>query len=264
MTRMLQRIWLSATLALAPSLAASTPVRAAPAADEADYVRDVVGRAAAHVEQRRYAEALAVLDQAERERPLPVFLYVRATIEERRGNCEGAVALYRRFLALDVPAKDAEDARRGVQRCEGEPALVPEPEVVPTPTTDPTTAQAPPSSDPSRADAPPPRPWYADPWGGALVGVGVVGVGVGVGLVAQSRIDARAADDATGLQTFDDRSLRAVALDRAGITTMAVGGALLVAGAIRYALVGTRERRRVALVPSPSRRGGSVRVIVRF
>lgn len=263
MTRSLQRIWLSATLALAPSLAAP-PVQAAPAADEAEYVRDVVGRAAAHVERRRYAEALAVLDQAERERPLPVFLYVRATIEERRGNCEGAVALYRRFLALDVPAKDAEDARRGVQRCEGEPARVPEPEVVPAPATDAAATDASPSSDPSRTDRPPPRPWYADPWGGALVGVGVVGVGVGVGLVVQSRIDARAAADATGLQAFDDRSLRAVALDRAGIATMAVGGALLVAGAIRYTLVGTRERRRVALVPGALRRGGGVRVVVRF
>ena len=69
-------------LALALAMgAAAPPARAAPASDDAAYVRDVVSQAAAHVEAGRYERALEVLDQAERERPLPVFVYVRATIE---------------------------------------------------------------------------------------------------------------------------------------------------------------------------------------
>lgn len=221
-------------------IAPGSPARAAPSVDEAEYVRDVVGRAAAHVEEGRYEQALAVLDRAERERPLPVFVYVRATIEERRGDCERATALYRRFLELDVPAKDADDARRGIARCRGEPVEEPARPI--------TSSQSDPEPvDPTSAgpsDVPPPRPWWTDPWGGALVGVGVLGVGVGAGLLGQSRVDARAADDAASLQTFDDRSRRAIALDRAGIATLAVGSALLLGGMVRYALVGIRPRRR--------------------
>lgn len=248
---------------------------AAPAHDEAAYVRDVVGRAATHVEAGRYEQALAVLDDAERERPLPVFVYVRATVEERRGNCERASALYREFLQHDVPEADAEDAREGQARCHEARGL---------PAEGPTVPESPAGDDagepvdrergaevvPERRsnevdrgtddDREPPRPrrWYADPLGGALMAGGVVGLGVGVGLYVQSRSDARAADDASSLQIFDDRAQRAVRLDRAGIATMAVGGALLVGGAVRYALVGARARRRVAIVPSTLRRGALV------
>lgn len=262
---MMRRTLTIATLALCLCVAPRAPAWAAPAADEAEYVRDVVGRAAAHVEAGRYDQALAVLDEAERERPLPVFVYVRATVEERRGDCERAIGLYRDFLAHEVPEADAEDARRGQARCRRELGLPPE---------DAPAGQQPGGDEPRTDDRgtgidrgdvePPPRRWYADPLGGVLAGVGVVGLGVGVGLFAAGRADARAADEAADLQTFDDRAQRAVRLDRAGIATMAVGGALLVAGAVRYAVVGTRERRRVAIVPAPTRRGALVQLTAWF
>jgi hypothetical protein len=270
----MMRTLTTAALALALSVASPPPVLAAPA-DEAEYVRDVVGRAAAHVEAGRYQQALAVLDRAERERPLPVFVYVRATVEERRGDCERASALYREFLEHDVPAADAEDARRGQARCREALGLPAEGTVVvETPAGDDTGGEI--ARDaPDEVDRPADeagdeleprasRRWYADPLGGVLVAGGVVGLGVGVGLFGQSRADARAAAEATGLQTFDDRAQRAERLDVAGIATMAVGGALLVGGVVRYALVGTRERRRVAIVPGSVRRGGLVRVTVWF
>lgn len=206
---------------------------AAPADDEDEYVRDVVGRAAAHVDAGRYDEALAVLDDAERDRPLPVFVYVRATIEERRGDCERAAELYRAFLEQDVPEADAEEARRGVLRCR------PEPE------TEDAGSEGGTGQDDSSEDGTSTRPWSADPWGVGLVIGGVAGVGVGLGLFAQSRADERAARSATTLQQFEDSSRRAVVLNRAGIATLVIGSALLVGGAARYAIVGTRERRRV-------------------
>lgn len=272
---MMRRTLTIATLAACLGLAPRAPVWAAPAADEAEYVRDVVGRAAAHVEAGRYEQALAVLDDAERERPLPVFVYVRATVEERRGDCQRAIALYRRFLEHDVPPADAEDARQGQARCREALGLPPE-DTAAAPTTpgDEAGDGAGVDRDQPEADAdrdagdevepPAPRRWYADPLGGTLMAGGVVGVGVGVGLYAQSRADARAADAAADLQTFDDRAQRAVRLDRAGIATMAVGGALIVAGVVRYALVGTRDRRRVAIMPGSVRRGGLVLVTTRF
>jgi hypothetical protein len=186
--------------------------------------------------------ALVGFEGAGGERPLPVFVYVRATIEERRGDCERAVALYLRFLELPVAEEDAADARRGVARCRGEPPSVA------TPTTSPVLAPSDvdPNADapPVRPDTPPARPWYADPLGTSLVAAGTVGLSVGLGLVGRSRIDARTANDATSLQVFDDHSRRAVTLDRAGITTIALGSALLLGGIIRWAVVGTRHRGR--------------------
>jgi hypothetical protein len=261
---MMRRLLTIATLAAALCVAARAPALAAPSTDDADYVRDVVGRAAAHVEAGRYDEALAVLDQAEHERSLPVFVYVRATIEERRGDCERAVALYREFLELEVAAEDAEDARQGVTRCGGEPE--PEPVSPPDPVLPDPAPVDEPVSEPASPAAPPPRRWYADPTGDVLVAAGVVGLGVGFGLFGQSRADARAAADAGSLQTFDDRSHRAVTLDRAGLATIAVGSALVLGGAIRWAVVGTRDRdrRRVAIVPGGSRRGAIVQLTAWF
>lgn len=281
MLRTTQRALLFATLACSLAVVGRVSIAvAAPARDEAAYVRDVVGRAAAHVEAGRYEQALAVLDEAERERPLPVFVYVRATVEERRGDCERASVLYREFLAHDVPEADAEDARQGQARCREALGLPAEDPVVPEP---PASEQAGEASDREGRDGvdgergdevdrgpgdgrepPRSRRWYADPLGGVLMAGGVAGLGVGLGLYVQSRSDARAADDASSLQTFDDRAQRAVRLDRAGIATMAVGGALLVAGAVRYALVGTRDRRRVAIVPSGLRRGALVQLTAWF
>jgi len=263
MKRMMRMLTI-ATLATALCVGPRPSVLAAPAADEAEYVRDVVGRAAAHVEAGRYDDALAVLDQAEQARPLPVFVYVRATIEERRGDCERAVALYQRFLALGVAEEDAEDARQGVARCQGEPEPVPEPVEPPTPVSSDPAPVDEPASETATPDAPPPRRWYADPTGDVLVAVGVVGLGVGFGLFGQSRADARAAGDAGSLQTFDDRSRRAVTLDRAGLATIGVGSALLLGGIIRWAVVGARDRRRVAIGPGGLRRGVLVQLTTRF
>ncbi len=237
-------------LALALGLAPVRLVLASPPAEEAEYVRDVVGRAAAHVDAGRYTQALDVLDRAERERPLPVFVYVRATIEEQRGDCERAVTLYRRFLELDVPAKDAEDARRGVDRCRGEVAAPSDSDTSTSAPTDVPEAE-PVATQSIEGSEPPPRPWYADPLGGILVVAGVAGLGVGLGLHGQSRADQRASANATTLQSFDDRSQRAITFDRASIVTLAIGSALVLGGTLRYVFVGTRPRRRqTALTPT--------------
>ncbi len=241
---------------VASAMASTTilPVAAAVEPEPDDvYVRDVVSRAAGHVEAGRYDEALAVLDEAERTRPYSVFIYVRATIEERRGDCERAAALYREFLEHEVPDADARDARDGEARCRealGLPASDAPPDA-PTPTTDETFEE-------------PPPPWHTDPLGGVLVVAGVAGVGVGAGLYVQSRVDERAASTATSLQLYDDRSRRAVRLNAAGIATLAIGSALLAGGIVRYALIATRGRRRIALTPTWTRGGLAVTTTVRF
>lgn len=262
--------WLSFIVALGstPSVApvaawAAPPASpaAAPLADDA-YVRAVASDVAIHVEAGRYDQALAVLDAAERERPLSVFIYVRATIEERRGNCERAANLYHDFLDGDVPDADAEDARAGEDRCREQLGLAP----IHTgggPTSGEVAGSSTGAAD-EQGDEPATPPWYADPWGGVLVVGGVAGLGAGVGLYVQSRADDRAAADATSLQAFEDRSRRAVRLNRAGIVTMAIGSALLAAGVVRYALLATRTRRRVALAPGWMPAGVALSADVRF
>ncbi|MCX4247379.1 tetratricopeptide repeat protein [Paraliomyxa miuraensis] len=257
-------ISLTLTLALGTP-APSTAVR--PADDDAAYVRAVAKRVATHVEAGRYEQALQELDDAERDRPHAVFVYMRATIEERRGDCGRAIALYRRFLEHDVPPADADDARRGVARCGGEEGT--EVSTAEGSITESTEGDGSEPGDPSGGtqegggDAPP-RRWITDPWGGALVAAGVVGVGVGAGLIVRAQADARATASAADLQTHQDLSRSAERLDRAGIITLAVGSALVAAGIVRYALIGARGRKSLALVPAPVKRGAEVGLIVRF
>lgn len=259
MRRTLLIAMLAGSLGVAPR--GSAWAASAPAGDEseADYVRDVVGRAAAHVEAGRYEDALAVLDRAERERPLPVFVYVRATIEERRGNCERAVALYRRFLGLDPSKEDARDARHGMERCGEAPPASPAAPSAASPG-EPAVAGSPaPRDEPVASDDPPPRRWYADPLADALAATGTAGMITGVGLVLGGRAQAREAPAAATLQGFDDRSHRAIVLDRAGLITLGIGSALVLGGVIRWAVVGTAARRR-ATAWSPGASG----LLVRF
>lgn len=263
----LRRWWVAVAVALAPApaLAGSRVIAFAAPATEDDYVRAVVSEVAAHMEAGRNDKALAVLDAAERERPHVVFIYTRATIEELRGNCEQAAALYRQFLDHGVPPADAADARRGEDRCRAILGLPPIER-------DDDEADRPREPDESTETTeliveppPPPPPWHTDPWGGVLVFGGVAGLGAGIGLYVQSRADERATEEAVDLQSFDERSRRAERLNAAGIATMAVGSALIVGGVVRYALVGTRaRRRRVAVGFGGGSRGASARVVWRF
>jgi len=246
----------------APSLAAAAAL--APADDDDDaYVRTVASEAAGHVKAGRYAQALAVLDRAERDRPHAVFIYVRATIEEQRGNCERAAKLYREFLGHDVPEADAHDALAGEARCREALGLPPIEASGQTPPGDPIADPASDEGDSSIDTSPP--PWHTDPVGGVLAVVGAVGLGAGVALLVQSRVDRRAAEGATELQLYDDRSQRATRLNTAGIVTLSVGAALLAGGVLRYAIVARRARRpRVSLAPGWSPLGPAASATLRF
>ena len=222
------------TTSIATALWATTPVVVvvgATAPDEDTFVRDTVARAAAEVDKGRYEAALQILSDAEKREPKAVFVFVRATIEERRDNCPAAIELYQRFLDLDVPKADADEARQGIERCrESLPPPDPDadPEATPPKPTDPPTTK--------------PR-WHLDPLGGVLLFSGVAGLGTGLGLYVQSRSDERAANEAEALDEYESKSRRARRFNAAGITMLGVGSALIVGAIVRYTLVGTSERR---------------------
>lgn len=225
------------TTSIVTALTATSPVVvvAAAAPDESAFVRDTVARAAAEVEKGRYEAALQILSDAERREPKPVFVFVRATIEEKRGNCEAAIDLYERFLDLGAPEADADEAQDGIARCRD---AVPPPKPGPPPTT------APKTQPPEQTQ----RRWHLDPLAGVLLFTGVAGLGTGLGLYVQSRSDERAANDADSLDDYENKAQRARTFNAAGITMLGVGSALIVGAVVRYTLVATRERRtRVAV-----------------
>lgn len=200
------------------------------------YVREVARRVATHMEAEHYAAALREIEAAESTRPLSDFVFMRALVEEERGNCRAAVPLYDRFLESGPLPKDAEAARAGRIRCGAEAEPGPEPTPV----------------SPHDPPPPTPKPWYGDPVGGTLVIGGTVALGAGLGLFVQARADERAAERADTLAAHERLGDRASKLGIAAVSVLATGGALVVGGVIRYVVVarrGGRGARKVAIGP---------------
>lgn len=120
--------------------------------------------------------------------------------------------------------------------------------------------------EPETPPPPPIQPWYRDPVGGVLVGVGGLGVlGGGALLVTAAILDPTKAAD---YGTFDERRALQPKLLLAGGITAGVGVAIGTAGAVRWALVARKNKRleqeratqaRIQLVPwIDGRRAGVV------
>lgn len=215
-------------------------------------------RAAAAYQDERWAEAAELFAEAYEQEPDPKYIYAAAQASRLAGDCASAVPQYRTFLEVnDLPAAEA-DARDNLEQCEAEladrkgdatapaessDAEVPPPVLPPDPGPAPEQVEQPPEKTPARR-------WYADPLGGALLATGVVSLAVGGGLYGQARTDERTANESEREPIYEQRINRAATLSRAAIGLFAVGGAAVLAASIRYALVGTRHRRRkVALGP---------------
>jgi tetratricopeptide (TPR) repeat protein len=218
--------------------------------------------------------AAAAVEAAYLIEPNPMLLYPWAQAERSRGNCAAAVELYGRFLDTDPPKEAAGPARENMQRCqeqldaaaaeaEPEPDVVdevieeepePEPEPVPTPVT---------KDEPAKA-----KRWYADPLGGALVGVGVVGVGVGAGLLGVASSRAGKAADAGSHSEYLDMRIGATKLRNGGAVALSIGGALVIGGVVRYVIVAKQGKQAKAsawrMSPELGRRWVGVTVGRRF
>ena len=172
----------------------------------------------------------------------PTYLYARAQAERKAGRCDTAVELYEAFVEQS-PSAEAKTAAQGyIEEC-AETEEEPEPpEPVPPPEAAPRPDPEPPPPD--RGDAP--RRWYRDPWGGALVGVGLAASVTGAVLVGVAYREAGAADGAGDDRAFGEALDRAQRLERGGAIALSIGGALIIAGVVRWALVGAASRRSQA------------------
>ncbi|HEX9100895.1 MAG TPA: tetratricopeptide repeat protein, partial [Polyangia bacterium] len=223
-------------------------------------------------ERHQYDDAITELRAGLAVDPQPDILYALGQAERRRGNCERAIEYYQACLGLVKEPAAAAALRVQIERCKVE-SNEPKEEAaqLPAPTAEAPSATTPPSSSeaatppswtppswtppswtapagsavapaaPVATPSPPTRArWYRDSLGWALVGGGLaVGAGGGVLLgVAHARLDA-AADS---YQRYAD-ARTAPAQWTSGVVTASLGGALVVVGVVRLAVVAARGRR---------------------
>jgi tetratricopeptide (TPR) repeat protein len=199
-----------------------------------------------HYNAGRYAAALAEFEAGYRRRPIPLFLFNAAQAARRGGQREKAIELYRQFLALAPDAPQRSETQHQLALLEPPPATtVPQPTPTPEIATAPPVTTAPPlTTAPPVMTAPPittaltPTPTTAPPQrdklGGALTGLGVAATVAGAILVA---IGGAAVDDANGSYAKFDAGHRAQPMLWGGGATLGAGLLLVVAGAVRYAVV---------------------------
>lgn len=202
----------------------------------------------------RYEEAAAMLKSSwEIEEDLAT-LFAWAQAERLGGDCKEAVRLYNKFLDAGPPDSAVSAAKDGIVACaealaaqEEEEQVAKDDEVF-LPVDESAQASDDQVEEPSIEPEPDPEPrgdgnkgaWYRDPAGGTLVALGVAGVGVGTGLLVSAQVQENAGADNYG--DFDDRVGRIRNFRIAGGVTLGVGGALLIGGVVRWALLGTRGR----------------------
>ncbi len=229
---------LSLTLALGPSQLLGDP-DAQQAFEEAQ----------AAFEAKDYATASAKLERAYMLEPKPELLYPWAQAERNLGRCASAIDLYQKFIDTNPPERMVEAARQNITRCEETLAAAqPQPEATP-PAEDPETAPGRRDRDDGgegpRDDGDDGKPIGHDPAGASLVAIGGVGVVVGAALLGVASRRARQTDDAADNQAYLDVRHGALALRNGGAAALAIGGALLLAGVVRYGvLAGKRKRAR--------------------
>jgi tetratricopeptide (TPR) repeat protein len=188
-------------------------------------------------EAERWSEAADAFARAWEHDPNPKYLYGRAQALRFAGQCEEAIDVYARFIA--VSASDDADAyaRDAIALCEEALAEEMPTEPVPPPIVAATQPDTPP------AEPAPREPWTRDAVGHGLFWPGVALVAVGAALVPVAEQRANAADTEGSERGYLEALDRASTMRIAGITTLAVGGALLIAGTIRFAVVAARGRR---------------------
>lgn len=221
-------------------------------------IRDMVRRAEAayrasdwDTASRGFADAYAV-------DPNPDYLFARAQAERFAGRCNVALELWDRYLTVETSPEAIAEAKTFRSYCESPNAATATAGTLPHPST---------ATDDPSTDASPPARWFRDPAGGVLVATGGVSAVIGGSLLgfAIGR-DRKAGGEPTEGEYVDAKDA-VKAPHRAGIVMLAAGGALLVGGIIRWAVVarGKNGGRRRGHARWPTQRIGlGPTIAVRF
>ena len=254
LTRSTRTFALGCALALAP-----VPVLAAPAAKPTQpEAQQLLQEGVAAYEAGEYGEAIEKLQEGYEIEPALAFLYTWAQAERQRGDCKAAIKLYQQIVDSEHETL-TRYANAGIVECARVLAEEDEEPDEPVPSTledEPAEVEDEPLPIEEGESEPAPatrkdRSWYQDPLAASLVAVGVVGVGVGTGLLVKAEIDAKRnenqepdpGDDTLDYGEFSARADRIETFRIAGGVVAGVGGALLIGGAVRWAVLGVREKR---------------------
>lgn len=164
----------------------------------------------------------------------PKILFNLAQAHRKKKRYEQALELYRSYLRNLPDAPNRAIVEELMAELEGllaaQRASVERPPDGVSATTLPASV---PASQPSDPRSP---PWYHDAWGWTLLGLGVTAVGVGAGFwITADQLDG---DLATASES-DRRALRGTIDERhtIGIAAFAIGGALMIGGIVKLAIV---------------------------
>ncbi len=189
-----------------------------------------------------------------------VTLWGWAQATRQASGCRDAVPLYQRFTKMVDEGSPAYDvAREAIVDCATEmaeedetPATVPDVDSGMDTGDDGTDAIEPdteaPDDDPPRDRKQ--RPWHRDPLGGVLVGVGLGTVAAGAGVLIAAQVQSSQQAPTYGM--FAEQSDRIATMRIAGGVVLGVGAALLIGGVVRWAVLGTKQKRTSALRIGPT------------
>lgn len=152
-------------------------------------------------------------------------LFAWAQVERLSGDCDAAMPLYRKFLAGDPPARQAEAARLQLERCErvvAERPPVPAPVPVAAPVIE-TVAPPSPRSLRARLD------WQS----ATLFGAGLAATATGGALWLAGRAAIGDAPSERSWSGYVDALDAGRRRERIGLALLAAGGALLAGGIVR-------------------------------
>jgi tetratricopeptide (TPR) repeat protein len=226
------------TLALCLALARA-PAPAPEGTDDNPHFAEAV----AAWKERRWPEAADAFARAYELDPRPQYVFARSQALRFAGQCEPAIAGYREFIALDPPQAAIDEARGHIAACGGDPDEVTTPPVAaierPPPRVEPTPAVVDPPDEPREQ-----RRWWRDPAGHALGWTGLAAAAVGAGLLGEGLARRERGDRADDEQSYRDARQGGRVLVHAGIPLLSIGGALVLASVVRFAVVGRTKRDR--------------------
>jgi tetratricopeptide (TPR) repeat protein len=222
-------LWLALAGAPAPEAAADNPH---------------FDEAVAAWKESRWPEAADAFARAYELDPRPQYVFARAQALRFAGDCEPAIVHYREFIALAPPQAAITEARGHIATCGGDAddgttadttttdSTSPAPRVEPTPAVDPPS------------EPPPRRRWWRDPTGHALGWTGLAAAAVGAGLLGEGLARRQRGERADDEQAYRDARRGGATLLHAGIPLLSIGGALVLASVIRFAVVGSGRTKR--------------------
>jgi tetratricopeptide (TPR) repeat protein len=222
--------------------------------------RALFDRATKQYNLGEYTTAAEAFKAAYDEYPDPTLLYNLAQCERQLAHKQRAITLYHSYLREVPSAPNADEVKRLVASLEQDVAREQEERKQADAKTRALEEQRQQQQNeqqaaivaPPVAESPPTaRPWWKNPAGWTLVGVGVAAGAAGAGLLVAANNDQSNAPKAATLAGAHSLINEASTFRSAGYAMVGIGGASAVAGVLVLAIMPSRWKMHAAIAPQP-------------